>query len=101
MTAEPGGPAVRDNPGRHRFEAYLDGALAGFAAYHRVPGRITFTHTEVPDRFEGQGVGSALAARALDAARREGLAVVPHCPFIAGYIDKHPEYADLVAADAA
>lgn len=97
------GDAVRvaDNPGAHRFEAHLDGELAGFAAYRRGPGRITFTHTEVDDRFEGRGVGGELARHALDAARAEGLAVVPRCPFIGGWIDKHPEYGDLVASDAA
>ena len=55
-----------------------------------------FTHTEVDDRFEGQGVGSALARFALDDVRAEGTRrVVPRCPFIKGWIDKHPDYADL------
>jgi predicted GNAT family acetyltransferase len=87
---------VSDNPGRHRYEAHLDGALAGFAQYRDRPGRRIFTHTEVDAAFEGHGVGGALASAALDDVRRMGLAVVPQCPFIAAYIDKHPDYADLV-----
>lgn len=101
MSATGDAPRISDNPDAHRFEAYLDGQRAGFAAYRRGPGRITFTHTEVDDRFEGRGVGGELARHALDAARAAGLAVVPRCPFIAGWIDKHPQYADLVASDAA
>jgi predicted GNAT family acetyltransferase len=53
-------------------------------------------HTEVDDAYEGQGIGSTLAKSALDAARREERTVVPHCPFIKSYIDRHSEYADLL-----
>ena len=87
---------VADNPEESRFEAFADGQLAGFAAYKRSPGQIALTHTEVEDGFEGKGVGSRLAAAALDAARAEGLAVLPFCPFIRGYIAEHGEYLDLV-----
>jgi predicted GNAT family acetyltransferase len=87
---------VTDNPDERRYEAHLDGELAGFAEYRDAPGRRIFTHTEVADEFEGHGVGGALAAGALDDVRGRGLAVVPRCPFIAGYIERHPEYADLV-----
>jgi predicted GNAT family acetyltransferase len=92
---------VRDAPQRSRFEADLDGRPAGYVTYRRSPGRITFIHTEVDDRYEGHGVGGALARYALDAARAEGLTVVPRCPFLAGWIDRHPDYADLVAAGTA
>ena len=87
---------VTDNPAEHRYEAHLDGALAGFAQYRDGPGRRIFTHTEVDPAFEGHGVGGALASAALDDVRRIGLTVVPQCPFIAAYIERHPEYADLV-----
>ena len=87
---------VTDNPAEHRYEAHLDGALAGFAQYRDAPGRHIFTHTEVDPAFEGHGVGGALASAALDDVRRSGLAVVPQCPFIAAYIERHPNYADLV-----
>lgn len=88
---------VTDNPEAHQFEAHLDGTLAGFAVYENEAGTITFTHTVVKPEFEGQGVGGALARTALDASRGASLAVVPQCPFIKGWIDKHPDYADLVA----
>jgi predicted GNAT family acetyltransferase len=90
---------VADNPGESRFEITCDGELAGFAAYKRQPGVISFSHTEVDDKFEGRGLGSKLAKAVLDAAREEGLDVLPFCPFIAGWIGKHPEYLDLVPAD--
>lgn len=84
-----------------RYEAHVDGTLAGFADYVLDGDRIVFTHTEVDDAFEGQGVGSALARTALDDVRARGThRVVPQCPFIAGWIDKHPDYADLVDASA-
>ena len=88
---------VRQNSAENRYEAWLDGELAGFAEYEAGSGSIVFTHTEVDDRFEGQGVGGTLAKGALEDVRAGGgRDVVPRCPFIKGYIDKHPEYADLV-----
>ena len=93
---------VVDVPEEHRFEARVDGELAGFAAYVlQGSGRIIFTHTEVDDAYAGQGVGSALARSALDEVRARGeRQVVPRCPFIREWIEKHPDYADLVAPDA-
>ena len=88
---------VRDNPEQSRYEAYVDGELAGFAAYHLTRSSIVFTHTEVFEAFGGHGVGSRLARAALDEVRTKGERdVVPVCPFIHGYIDDHPEYADLI-----
>jgi predicted GNAT family acetyltransferase len=88
---------VRDNPGQSRFEAVGEsGLVAGFAAYRRSGDQITFTHTEVDDAFEGQGVGSTLVRGALDAVRGEGVRVVAQCPFVSSYIDRHREYADLL-----
>jgi predicted GNAT family acetyltransferase len=88
---------VRNNPEAGRYEGWVDGALAGFAEYRSVGGRIIFTHTEVDSSFEGQGVGSAIAAGALDDVREHvQLPVVPRCPFIRGWIERHPTYADLV-----
>ncbi|HEY2939971.1 MAG TPA: GNAT family N-acetyltransferase [Gaiellaceae bacterium] len=89
---------VVDVPEASRFELRLGGRLIGLAAYRRRDGRIALTHTEVDESCEGRGCGSRLAAAALEAARREGLKVVPLCPFIAHYIDKHPEYEELVAS---
>jgi uncharacterized protein len=90
---------VIDNAAQSRYEIRVgDGGegLAGFADYELRPGRVVFTHTEVDPVFEGQGIGSALAAGALDDVRRRGLSVVPLCPFIRAYIERHPQYADLV-----
>jgi predicted GNAT family acetyltransferase len=88
---------VVDVPGDHRYQARVDGAVAGFAAYENHGQRLVFTHTEVDPAFEGHGVGSALARWALDDVRRRGLVAVPLCPFFAAYIRRHPEYADLTA----
>lgn len=87
---------VRDNPARHRFELDVDGDIA-FANYRRDGEVLTIMHTEVPKRLEGRGVGSKLVAGVLDIARAEGLKVVPRCSFVAAYIKRHPEHADLLA----
>ena len=80
-----------------RYEARLDGELAGFAEYQLTDELIVFTHTEVDPRFEGQGVGSALARFALDEVRDAGdRKVMPLCPFIKGWIARHREYVPLV-----
>ena len=86
---------VRDNPSELRFEIFDDGKLAGFAQYVRRPGRIFFVHTEIEPAFEGRGLGSQLAAGALTATRAR-VSIVPLCPFFAKYIERHPEYTDLV-----
>ena len=88
---------VRDNPALHRFELEVDGAVA-FAAYIPRGAEIIFTHTEVPAALGGKGVGSRLAQGALDLVRARGLRVVAQCPFIANWIARHPEYADLLLA---
>jgi len=87
---------VHDNPSELRFEIRDDGELAGFAQYVRRPGRIFFVHTEIDPAFEGRGLGSQLATAALEATRATGERVVPLCPFIAKFIERHPEYVDLV-----
>ena len=91
------GVVVTDNPERSRYEAAIDGQVAGFAEYTLAGKRIVFTHTEVDEAFEGEGVGSQLARQALDDVRdNRQLEVVPICPFIAGWIKRHPEYAAIV-----
>jgi uncharacterized protein len=87
---------VVDNPERHRYEISVAGEPAGFAAYRLTHTEIVLTHTEIDDRFEGLGLGSRLARAVLDAERVRGLPVVPRCPFIAGWIEHHPDYADLL-----
>jgi predicted GNAT family acetyltransferase len=87
---------VNRNDRTQRYELWNDGDLVGAAAYHDRDGRRTFTHTAVDDEREGEGLGSTLARAALDDTRAQGKAVVPICPFIAGWIDRHVEYGDLV-----
>jgi predicted GNAT family acetyltransferase len=91
-------PTVRvvDNPERHRYEGYVGDQLAGFVTYRTRPGVQVLVHTEVDGAFGGRGVGSRLASAVLEQARAHGLKVDPFCPFIAGYIERHPELADLV-----
>ncbi|ABL81996.1 MULTISPECIES: GNAT family N-acetyltransferase [unclassified Nocardioides] len=89
--------ATSHNSARSRYEAHIDGELAGFAEYQLTDELVTFTHTEVFEKFEGKGVGSALARFALDDVRAGGARkVLPLCPFIKGWIGKHPDYVDLV-----
>ncbi len=89
-------PTVVDVPESTRFEIHVDGRLAGFSEYVMAGRRIVISHTEVDEAFEGRGIGGALARATLDAVRERGLEVVPVCPFVAGWIHKHPEYAALV-----
>jgi hypothetical protein len=88
---------VVDVPEASRYELRLGGRLIGIAAYRRRNGRIVFLHTEIDESVEGRGFGGVIASGALDDARRQGLEVIPLCPFIAAYIERHPEYEDLVA----
>ncbi|GIJ24476.1 GNAT family N-acetyltransferase [Micromonospora lutea] len=92
-------PTVVDNPSAGRFEIVVDGQVAGFAEYRRRKGNVSFTHTVIESDFEGRGLGSQLARGALDAVREEGSGALPFCPFIRGYIQRHPEYLDLVPID--
>ena len=90
---------VHDNQDASRYQVTLDGKLAGFAIYVRKGSRGIFTHTEIDLAFEGHGLGSALAHGALTAERDAGRKVVPLCPFVAHYIERHPEFAPLVDAE--
>ena len=91
------GVEVIDNEAESRYEARAEGELAGSLTYRRRPGRISLIHTEVDHRFRERGIGTRLAVAALDAARAQGLTVLPICPLVADYIDHHPEYQELVA----
>lgn len=91
---------VRDAPEAERYEAVVEGVLAGFAAYRTEGDEVVFVHTDVADSLEGHGVGGALARGALEDVRRRGLKAVPMCPFIAAWIRHHPEYHDLVPEEA-
>lgn len=87
---------VRDNPDKSRFEIDLGDGSFAIAEYTLPAGKIMFTHTEVPPRHEGQGLGTQLIRAALASARERGLKVIPICPFFAAYLRKHAEEQDLL-----
>ena len=87
---------VADNPDERRFEIHADGELAGYLVYNRRGERIALNHTEVLDGYEGKGIGSALIARTLDDLREQGVAVLPFCPFVKSFLQRHPDYLDVV-----
>lgn len=91
-------PGVIHNEAQCRYELHLDGRVAGQALYRREGDRIVFTHTEIEPGHEGQGLGSKLAAHALDDVKTRGLKAVPKCSFIAKYVERHEqEYGDVLA----
>ncbi len=88
-----------DDRGGGRYQLLVDGREAGELDYREVEGRRAFTHTGVREAYEGRGLAGRLARRVLDDARAEGVAVVPLCPYVAAYLDRHPDDADLVDQD--
>ena len=94
--SQTGSVEISDHPDAHRLEAHVGGAVAGFLDYHSQPGLLTLLNTEVIRSFEGRGVGSRLVVAALDEARRSGTQILSVCPFATAYIQRHPEYHDLV-----
>ena len=92
-----GGIEVRDNADASRYEAVIDGSVAGFAQYERIEGLIAFVHTQVEEKYAGLGVGSALVQQSLDDVRSKDLTVRPVCPFYTTFFEEHPEYADLLS----
>jgi predicted GNAT family acetyltransferase len=91
---------VTDAPERSRYEARIGDDLVGFTEYRRHDGTIMFARTDVREEAQGSGVAAALARTSLDEARAHGRRVEPVDPFIAGWIERHPEYADLVHEDS-
>src|SRR5438132_4255226 len=87
---------VADAPNRERYELSIDGEVAGCTAYRVRPGLIAFIHTEVDERFQGRGIGDQLIRFALEDARARGLAVLPFCPFVKSFIERHRESEVLV-----
>jgi uncharacterized protein len=87
---------IIDNPDQHRYEIRVSDELAGFVQYRRREGLIALIHTEIDARFEGQGLASQLIAAVLDEARAAGVWVLPFCPFVNGYISRHPSYVEFV-----
>jgi len=90
-----GVPTITNNTAAGQFEAVTSAGLARLK-YVRRDNALDLLHTEVPPAAEGQGIGAALAAAALQHARQEGLKVIPSCPFVRSYLRRHKEFADLV-----
>jgi uncharacterized protein len=91
--------SVRDNASRQRFELLLGEDVIGTIVYDTRPDAVVLVHTDVDRAFEGRGYGSRLISGALNDIRTRGLQVVPVCRFVRAYLDRHPEYADLVTQE--
>ena len=86
---------VHNNPDKNRFEAAIPAGTA-VCEYMKVGNTLIFTHTEVPEALEGQGIGGALAKAGLEYVREHDFTTAPLCPFVKAYIQRHPEYKPLV-----
>jgi predicted GNAT family acetyltransferase len=94
---DPGGAQIRRNDAAQRYELHVDGHVAAMAQYRSEGDHVVFTHTEVEREYEGRGLGSRLAAYALDDVMQRGLKAVPQCQFMASYIARHEaRYGPLV-----
>lgn len=87
---------IEFNASEHRYEIHVDGTLAGFTKALVDGDVVTFPHTVVADEFEGQGLAGQLVTGALDDVRAQGKKVIATCPYVARFIEKHAEYADLL-----
>ena len=87
--------SVKNNEAESRFQVEASGFKA-FLEYDIDKDVMTLIHTEVPPQLEGKGLGSKIVKAALDSAREQGMKIVPQCPFVAGYIERHPEYGELL-----
>ncbi|NAZ85619.1 GNAT family N-acetyltransferase [Kineococcus sp. T90] len=87
---------VVDNAELSRYEGRVGGELAAVAVYSPAPRFLVFAHTEVLPGFAGRGIASAVVRHALDDVRARGLTAVPLCPFVARWLQRHPDYADVV-----
>ena len=90
-------PEMRKNTERHRYEAVQDGQVLGYSVYRDLGDAVELPHTVVEPEYGGQGVASAVVRFALDDIRASGRLVIPTCAFVAAYIERHPQYADMVA----
>ena len=92
-------PRATDNQAAARFEYAADSHLA-LLTYRLRGNRLVLIHTETPAELEGRGIGGVLVRAAIDLARRDGLTVVPLCPFAHGWLERHPDVASLVKIDS-
>ncbi|MGW1501136.1 GNAT family N-acetyltransferase [Streptomyces mirabilis] len=95
MTQHATAPTVRRVDTEHRYEILVDGETAGLTAYRDRSDQRVFYHTEIDDAFAGQGLASLLVQQALTDTRAAGKRIVPVCPYVAKFLKKHHEYADM------
>jgi uncharacterized protein len=95
-------PAVRDNPAELRYELVGDdGAVIGEIRYRREPGAVALVHTDVDPGYEGRGLAGFLVENAVRDLRERDLKLIPVCPYVQGWLRRHPDQADIVVADPA
>ncbi len=90
---------VLDAPERSRYEILVDGTFAGFTHYQPYEGSLVFDHTVIKEQFAGQGLASKLVRATLDDVRAQQGRIVPLCEYVAGWLEKNPDYDDLVDRD--
>ncbi|GAA1502736.1 N-acetyltransferase [Streptomyces albidochromogenes] len=95
MTQPTTAPSVRRVDSGHRYEILVDGESAGHTAYRDRDDQRVFHHTEIGDAFAGQGLAAVLVQRALSDVRASGKRIVPVCPYVAKFLTKHDEFADI------
>jgi predicted GNAT family acetyltransferase len=98
MGEETATPSIVDDPDHHRFVTVQDGMEAELV-YRARPDRLILVHTGVPDELGGRGLAGALVRAAVDRAAREGLTVVPWCPYARTWLERHPQVAETVTID--
>ncbi|MER6061351.1 GNAT family N-acetyltransferase [Streptomyces sp. NPDC004059] len=95
MSQPSAAPTVEHNDVKHRYEILVDGKRAGLTAYRDRGEQRVFFHTEVDEAFAGQGLASRLVQEALTDVREAGKRIVPVCPYVAKFLNKHEEFADI------
>ncbi|MGV9314567.1 GNAT family N-acetyltransferase [Streptomyces sp. NPDC003691] len=88
-------PVVRHADTRHRYEILVDGDRAGLTAYRDRDDQRVFFHTEIDDAYGGRGLAATLVEQALTDVRATGMRIVPVCPYVAKFLTKHREFADI------
>jgi predicted GNAT family acetyltransferase len=86
---------IVDNPERNRYEAIIEGEVAGFSEYEKRQDFVVFPHTEVNKSYRGMGIADRLVQRAVDEVHGVRGKIYPLCPFVKSWLDKHPEYEYL------